>query len=194
MPDLNYYIRSGRWDKRVLARGNPKMKIYERRRHRALLGAHSAMRVVRRDRKWQIVVLSLISGAILLGLSEIDVPPYHTELTYQDSMFGYGVGVNGVNFPNERLNIQALSPNDTIHISIPDSGHWVLDYKIYFVNDTNRAVGFGPSKLLFSGETSTGTNLTINNAEYNMTYMLEITSQANHYFFSTVTVNQKEIL
>lgn len=172
------------------------MRIRERSNSQPLLKTKTAAWILKKDRLWQFAAILIVAGLISLSLSEFAIQPYKSELTYTDDMFSYNIGfpTNGVNIPNEKLNIQALAPDYPIYITIYDSSHYLLDYSVYFINDTNQAVGFGPSTLLFNGQTSNTTTLTINDPVYNMTYRLVLTSHYNLSYTATVGVRQMQYL
>ena len=90
----------------------------------------------------------------------------------------------------EELNIYAESPNYPIYININDSQQQTISYQIYFVNDTNLAVGFGPQKLIESGQFNGPVTLTIPNTVYHMSYLLKLSSPDNSYFLVPVTYSQ----
>ncbi len=147
-------------------------------------------KLFRRDRTVQIIVITIVAGGILLGLAEYYIPPYVTTQTYTDNMYPVQLAINGLSYPNLKMNIYSESPNHPINIFIGDNQNYTLNYNLYLINDTNRAIGFGPKQLLMSGQISGPYNIVVNNSEYHMTYQLTLASPANVSFYVPVTETQ----
>ncbi len=159
--------------------------------HRSLkLSLKKFYLILRADHSLKILIAILLAAAILIGLSGYYIPPYKTTQTYSDQMYKYQIEKNGLNYPNQNLNLYALAPGYPITITIEDSQHTVLDYKLYFINDTGLAMGLGPTTLIQSGQISDTTTLVIPHTIYHMTYRLYLDSPGLPEFKNTVTYTQ----
>ena len=170
------------------------VKVREKRKLQPIQNLKKSFVIIKGDRTLQIIIAVLIAGAILLSFSEYDIQPYVTKTTFQDTLYSYQIERNGLNYPNDKLNVYAMAPNYPIYITIDDSQHLTLDYNVYLVNDTGQAIGYGPATLLFGGQITNTTNLVINNTIYHMTYRLTISAPGLSSFNIPVTVTQTETL
>lgn len=144
----------------------------------------------RGDKSLRILVVLFLLAASLIGLSGHYIQPYITQQSYTMKMYSYQIEHNGLNYPNQNLNIYAMAPDYPIYITILDSQHTVLDYTVYFINDTNNAVGFGPTTLMFSGQISDTTTIVIPHTIYHMTYRLHLDSPGFPAFVNYVNYTQ----
>lgn len=171
------------------------MRVRERNENQALVKTRTSVWIFKRDRLWQTAAVLLVAGLVLLSVSEYAIQPYKENMTYSTSMFSRNSGSVLQDNNQTELFIQALAPNYPIVITIEDPAHYELDYSVLFINDTNQAVGVGPRTVLFQGQVSNTTTLTINNAIYNMTYELVLTPHNSQTSYTaTVLVKQTEYL
>lgn len=166
------------------------ISIGETRRGSFGLSFKRFMLIIKADRTFQILIAVIILATLFIGLSGHFIQPYKSTQTYSDQMYKYRVERNGLNYPNQNLNIYALAPNYPVYITIEDSQHTVLDYQLFFVNDTNLAMGMGPTTLLAQGQISNTTTLVIPHTIYHMTYRLHLDSPGLPQFVNTVTYTQ----
>ena len=146
--------------------------------------------IMKADRRLQIAVLLLLAGGVLIGLSSQFIPPFVSQESYSIQMTNNPHNAGSGNAQVEELNIYAESPNFPIYININDSQQQTLDYQIYFVNDTNLAVGFGPQKLIESGQFNGPVTLTIPNTVYHMSYLIKLSTPDNSYYSVPVSYSQ----
>ncbi len=146
--------------------------------------------IMKADRHLQLAVFLLLAGGLLIGFSSQFIPPFVSQESYTIQMTNNPHNAGGGISQVEELNIYAESPNYPIYININDSQQQTISYQIYFVNDTNLAVGFGPQKLIESGQFNGPVTLTIPNTVYHMSYLLKLSSPDNSYFLVPVTYSQ----
>ena len=132
--------------------------------------------IMKADRHLQLAVLLILAGGLLIGFSSQFIPPFVSQESYTIQMTNNPHNAGGGLAQVEELNIYAESPNYPIYININDSQQQTISYQIYFVNDTNLAVGFGPQKLIESGQFNGPVTLTIPNTVYHMSYLLKLSS------------------
>lgn len=143
--------------------------------------------VVKSDRTLKIMIGVIIVAGLLIGLSGQFIQPIKTTQTYSEQMYKPS---NVLQPSNQKLNLYALAPDYPIYITIDDSQNTLLDYQVYFVNDTNMAIGLGPATLLAQGQISGTTNLVIPHTIYHMTYRLVLEPVDSPSFMNTVTYTQ----
>lgn len=159
--------------------------------HRSLkLSIRKLFLILRADKSLSILIAIFVMAGLLLGFSGHFISPYVSQETYSDHMYSYQVMPNGLNYPNQKLNIYALAPNYPIYLTIQDNQHILFDYSIYFINDTGNAVGFGPTTLLYSGQITNTTSLVLPHTIYHMTYRLVLEASGLPSFDTIVTYTQ----
>lgn len=162
--------------------------------NRLRLNTRKLFLIIRADRSLKILIVIIILGSLLMGLSGHFIQPYKTTQTYTEQMYSYRIEHNGLNYPNQKLNLYALAPNYPIYITVDDSQHTLLSYQVYFINDTNNAIGIGPATLIEQGQISDTTTFVIPHTIYHMTYRLELESPGLPAFTNTVTYEQTTFL
>lgn len=167
------------------------MRISERGKNTSFGKTGTAFWFLKRDRRWQFIIAIFVAAIVLLSLTEYDIQPYFTKMNYSAEMYNYRL-VKGVNEPVEKLDIQALAPELPINITIPDPQNLLLEYHLYFINDTGLAIGLGPSTLIQSGNITGRTTLSVKNVIDNMTYRLVLHSPTNQTYDFYVSVSQYE--
>ncbi len=147
------------------------------------------LKILRKDRTVQIIIVAVLAGILLVTLSEYYILPYVSTVSTSTTLSNNSNPGQGV-YPQENLSIYALAPQHPIYISIDDSQHHTLNYEIYLINDTNRAIGLGPKTLLSSGQFNDSTSLVINNTIYHMSYELSLSSASGGTYSVPVSVKQ----
>lgn len=144
--------------------------------------------ILKADRLLELAITLLVAGALLISISGMYITPFVSQQTGtiiitnnpHNSQQGYA----------GQLNLYAEAPGFPIYMNISDPGHQTLTYTVYFVNDTNLAVGFGPETPIVSGQLTDSVDITIPNTIYHMSYLLKINAPNNTFFDAPVYYSQ----
>ena len=144
--------------------------------------------VIKANHIIQLAFVFLVIGIFLLSISGMFIQPFVSQesssinLTNDTHIVQQGT--------SSQLNLYAEAPNYPIYLNISNPSHQTLTYSIYFINDTNQAIGIGPKKLIMTGTFNNSIDLVIPNTVYHMTYTLKITASNQTFFEVPVSYTQ----